>query len=634
MKRSDIDKEPMSWTELGIAVNLSGPTEQDAICPKCSHTRKKSKARCLGVNLGTGTWFCHHCGAKGSQATGWDDEKDWRAPSGAGPKPKEYAKPQPLAPNPDKAATEWWLTWWHDRGISNATLKDLGVKVVSHWMRDASEGEGDQLWVTAFPYLVDGEHLNTKYRGYDSSGERCNQMDGGCRLVPYNLDAVPSGTKLAWWVEGEPDVLAMREAGIKEVLSVPNGAPAPDSQRYESHFNHIHDFAERFEYKPDGKGGFDGVKEWVIAVDADGPGRRLGSELARIFGPSRCWFVDWSLAGEAVKDANDALLLWGKDRFQPNLRKIMRRWPVDGLFHVDMFSKKLDDWYDNGPPLAISTGWELMDPAYKIITQSVNIVTGVPNIGKSTWLNAVAVNLMMNRDWRFAICSPEWRPIEDHIRALVQVIVGKPFSKWMPDAMSKGEYEWARDWINERVAFILPEVPTIPAILELVDVAIQRIGVKGLIIDPWGEIETSHLKPHGLSESDWIGQQMRELRRFTIQRDLYTVVSVHPSKQEKGSDGEYPVIDLYDLRGSAKFADISDFVISLWRSSIWDDQDDGEVEVWVKKARYRYAGRRGMSVKLWFDETTGRFRDRPNGGVGSTGTVAPWELPQLAEVTM
>jgi twinkle protein len=624
MKRSQIDgggstgPQPKSWAELNIDVNMSGPTEQDAICPKCSPTRKKSKARPLGVNLSTGLFYCHHCGRKGSQLTGWDDETDWRPPSGVGPKPKEYQAPKPLPErSADQKAADWWLNWWKDRGISVATLKRNQVKVVSQWMRDANDGEGDTLWATAFPYLVDGEHVNTKFRGYDANGERCNQMAPGCRLVPYGLDDVPVNTKLAFWVEGEPDKLAMEEGGFRAVLSVPNGAPALDARAYESHFQYLHDFADRFAT----------VGEWVIAVDADGPGRKLGTELARTLGPQKCWYVDWSLAGEGIKDANDALLLWGKERFQVNLRKLMRRWPVDGLFHVETFAKKLDDWYDNGPPKALSTGWELVDPAYKLIGQSITILTGVPNIGKSTFLNALMVNQMMANDWRFAICSPEWRPIEDHIRSLVQVIVGKPFSKWMPDAMSKGEYEWARDWVNERIAFILPETPTIPSILGLCDTAIARLGVKGLIIDPWGEIETSHMKPNGMSETDWIGQQLRDLRRYTIQRDLWTCVSHHPAKMEKGSDGEYPVIDIYDLRGSAKFADIADFVVSLWRSSLWDDQSEGEVEVWIKKARYRYAGRRGASVKLWFDENTGRFSDRQ--GVDTSPSIAPWETASV-----
>ena len=36
-------------------------------CPKCSHTRKKSKDKCLSINVETGLFKCHHrhCGYSG-----------------------------------------------------------------------------------------------------------------------------------------------------------------------------------------------------------------------------------------------------------------------------------------------------------------------------------------------------------------------------------------------------------------------------------------------------------------------------------------------------------------------------------------------------------------------------------------
>src|SRR5438309_971843 len=33
-------------------------------CPRCSHLRKKSRERCLGVNLIHGWWTCHHADCK------------------------------------------------------------------------------------------------------------------------------------------------------------------------------------------------------------------------------------------------------------------------------------------------------------------------------------------------------------------------------------------------------------------------------------------------------------------------------------------------------------------------------------------------------------------------------------------
>jgi twinkle protein len=55
----------------------------------------------------------------------------------------------------------------------------------------------------------------------------------------------------------------------------------------------------------------------------------------------------------------------------------------------------------------------------------VTIVTGVPNSGKSEWLDALAVNLAESEGWRFAMCSMEKKP-RDHARQLLEKRVRKP----------------------------------------------------------------------------------------------------------------------------------------------------------------------------------------------------------------
>lgn len=52
-------------------------------------------------------------------------------------------------------------------------------------------------------------------------------------------------------------------------------------------------------------------------------------------------------------------------------------------------------------------------------------MTGVPNSGKSEWLDALAVNLALDHGWRFAVCSMEKRP-RDHARQLLEKIARRP----------------------------------------------------------------------------------------------------------------------------------------------------------------------------------------------------------------
>ena len=53
-------------------IDLGGRSgvEVQTLCPQCSHTRKKSKARCLSVNTVEGVWYCHHCDWRGTLKAG------------------------------------------------------------------------------------------------------------------------------------------------------------------------------------------------------------------------------------------------------------------------------------------------------------------------------------------------------------------------------------------------------------------------------------------------------------------------------------------------------------------------------------------------------------------------------------
>lgn len=44
---------------------------------------------------------------------------------------------------------------------------------------------------------------------------------------------------------------------------------------------------------------------------------------------------------------------------------------------------------------------------YQVVPGELTIVTGVPNSGKSEWIDALLCNLCENVGWKFALCSME-----------------------------------------------------------------------------------------------------------------------------------------------------------------------------------------------------------------------------------
>jgi hypothetical protein len=52
----------MTFADFGIFIPPDASGQFYMTCPKCSHTRTKSRAKCLSVNVDEGLWNCHHPG--------------------------------------------------------------------------------------------------------------------------------------------------------------------------------------------------------------------------------------------------------------------------------------------------------------------------------------------------------------------------------------------------------------------------------------------------------------------------------------------------------------------------------------------------------------------------------------------
>lgn len=59
----------------------------------------------------------------------------------------------------------------------------------------------------------------------------------------------------------------------------------------------------------------------------------------------------------------------------------------------------------------------------QVVPGELTIVTGLPNSGKSEWLDALAVNLARQNNWNFALCSLENTP-KEHARKLMEKYTG------------------------------------------------------------------------------------------------------------------------------------------------------------------------------------------------------------------
>ena len=136
----------------------------------------------------------------------------------------------------------------------------------------------------------------------------------------------------------------------------------------------------------------------ILFTDNDPSGRALHKELLHRFGKDMCWFVRLP---EGCKDANDVLVKHG----HAMLREIIENcepYPVDGLHIANDYWNQIQELYDGKYEKPYEVGMDGLDPIYKIMKGTFHVVTGIPNHGKSLFLDQVLVNLATTHKMRFA----------------------------------------------------------------------------------------------------------------------------------------------------------------------------------------------------------------------------------------
>ena len=649
------------------------PGSYRAKCPKCNGGTKGEASFSITIDddSKSAVWQCFRstCGFSGS--THIEKPSAMVNPSGffvstTNRKRKEEPPVRPKV-NLDPLTPEM-IEFFKNRGISESTLKRN--KVSSELVYDPMKKEESR--VIAFPYFRDGELINVKYRTLD---KRFWQAKGAEKIL-YGLDDVASQAEVII-VEGEMDKLALEQAGFKNVVSVPDGAPArvkdgdlpPASED------------TKYSYLWNCRAWLDQAVRVVIATDNDAPGDALAEELARRLGRERCWRVRWPLirrdhefaarsaqvtlppeeeekietsiettttpaaavVGEGIvsssslsdtedtdvlsssasssaptsvdqryyrKDANEVLLRDG-DALLRAFVESAEPLPIRGLlrFH-EYYDDVMKNYYlEHKDSQGVSTGWGSLDKYYKVIPGELTIVTGVPNSGKSEWIDALLCNLSEMHGWTFAMCSMEKRAT-DHARQLAEKYVGNPFFD-LPYArgvrrMTLDELDSAMDWVDDRFHLIRYEddqLPSVDWVLEIAKAAVYRYGIRGLVIDPYNELD--HQRPASMNETEYVSQMLTKVKRFAQTAGVHVWFVAHP-RQLREWKGQAP--NLYDISGSAHFINKADNGIVVHRNRDPNAPSGHQVQVLVRKVRNKAAGTMGDCV-LEYERINGRYLD-------------------------
>ena len=331
-------------------------------CTNCDEIRTDKKDKALVIYHNDGFGKCFYCESLTFRDSGETDysQKQYNIPSQSW---KNYTQ-----------LSDKLIKWVEEsRKISQSALIDLGVTEELFYQPKHKK----EINNIVFNYFEGEKLVNKKYRSADKS---FTQTQGG-KPIFYNINSV-IGQDEVYIVEGECDGLALRSHGIKNVISVPNGANDND------------------EYWKNSEKYLKDIQKFIIAVDNDEKGKALKEKIAQRLGRWRCDYINWS-----EKDANGSLIAKKIDFDLSNRKK----FPVSGTFTSLDLKDGIFDLYNNGLPETIypkNSCFGNFKEIFSMMRGQLTVVTGIPSHGKSSFAEWLSLNLINDYDSKLSMFSP------------------------------------------------------------------------------------------------------------------------------------------------------------------------------------------------------------------------------------
>ena len=544
-------------------------------CPLCSHTRKPEnrKAKCASYDWERGLGTCHNC----------DSTFQLHSYKRKGNSTKEYIRPAQPSDEYKPLQTKV-QDWFSSRGISLNTLDTLGVTEGPEFMPQTGKKEN----AIQFNYFMGDQLINVKYR----DGRKNFKLYKGAEKIFYNINSVV-GYNWCVVVEGEMDVLALHEAGIQNVISVPNGATLNSNNL--DYLDNCIDYLEDKE-------------KIILAVDADEPGQALKQEFIRRLGAEVCYLVDF----DGIKDANDYLIEHGKEKLREVINSATQV-PLEGVSTLRDLENDLLDFVHNGFKPGYQVGLENFDKIFSTYTSQFITVTGIPSSGKSDFVDQMCIGYNKNYGWKTAYASPENKPNYLHAHKLIR-------KTWegLPSASDVGSSKWKQvtDHVNDNYFFIDMDRYTLDEVLKKGGELVKRKGIKCLVIDPFNKVRDVNCKTEDVNR--YTMEYLTKIETFAKKYDVLVIIVAHPTKMYKDKDGKIEEPTMYNIKGGGEWYDASYHGLLIHR-----DYELKTVKAKVLKVKFQNLGENGAESHFTWEPKSGSYI--PLAADVAEEEALPWE---------
>ena len=560
-------------------------------CPACTGERKNKSDRSLYVNFSSGVGKCFN---DGCSALFFKDSIEKSIEK------ENYTLPTQTWRNYTTLSDKLVQHIETERKLKQYTLNAFDVTEEVYYQ----PALGKEVNNIVFNYFEGDTLVNKKYR---SGNKKFTQSKNG-KPIFYNINSI-IGEDECYITEGEFDVLALYEVGIKNAISIPNGAN--DNDNYWSNSE---------KYLKD-------IKKFYIATDNDESGNNVAEKIAQRLGRYRCERVTFE-----GKDANDDLKSGVLSKTIHNTSK----YPVSGTFKVSDVLDNILDLYDNGLPETISPkhhSFGNLKSVFSVMRGHLVVGTGIPSHGKSNFTEWYVLNLLRDYKMKASFFSPEHHPFELHHTTFIEKTFGKNFFYDNADCprISKEEILRYQEWAEEKLYLTGTENGEFPNwdwLFEKFKEQMFNYGIDIFVIDAFNKLAFNG-KGNRL---DQINEVLTKLTMFAQMNNVIIFLVAHPTKMQKDLNGLYASPTLYDVSGSSDFRNQTHDGFCIYRYfEDKEDKVDGYTVFENLKTKMKFQGEIGGRVEYDYHIPSGRYYQK-GGGVPTYCLIdEPKEYTSLEE---
>ena len=412
-------------------------------CPQCGDTEQK-----LGINSTTGAWSCFHLGRPhlhGTSGNWYEFQKIF------GDEPKKLvtekqflkSKPSYTLPKPEFPPADGEVfKYMRSRGFTEGTIRFFQI------------GKTDDDKFIIFPYFKNKALVNKKVLALERrDGKKFFSAVKGAEPSLFNMDNITGDTLIV--TEGEADTMTLWQYGMKNVVSVHNGAN--DQQSIANEWEWLTNFSTI-----------------IIAYDNDLAGNEGADRLANRLGRHRCYRA---IPPAGKKDWNECLMS-GVDAAEiaTAFSEMNDFSPPQLITPYDLKEKLIERFLSPEKFQGISTpfanltkimgGWRMGE---------VSVWSGYNSSGKTTMLNQVVLDLCA-KEHSTCIASLELLP-ERYMQWMMYTYLGKRNPK-------REEIEDGVRYLSQYIHLInSAEMMSKEDLFGLFEYAVKRYGVNTIVID-------------------------------------------------------------------------------------------------------------------------------------------------------